>query len=77
MPTILRKNGFSFFFYSNEHPPIHVHVEKGDGDAKFNLEPLVELVESHGLKTRELSDAEEIINEHFGQFIDAWTTYHS
>lgn len=42
---------------------------KGDGDAKFNLEPLVELVESHGLKTRELSDAEEII--------DAWKTYHS
>ena len=69
MPTILRKNGFSFFFFSNEHRPIHVHVEKGDGDAKFNLEPLVELVESHGLKTRELSDAEEII--------DAWKTYHS
>ena len=69
MPTILRKNGFSFFFFSNEHRPIHVHVEKGDGDAKFNLEPLVELVESHGLKTRELSDTEEII--------DAWKTYHS
>ncbi len=77
MPTILRKNGFSFFFYSNEHRPIHVHVEKGDGDAKFNLEPLVELVESHGLKTRELSDAEEIINEHLQQIIEAWKTYHS
>ena len=50
---------------------------KGDGDAKFNLEPLVELVESHGLKTRELSDAEEIINEHLQQIIDAWKTYHS
>ena len=72
MPTILRKNGFSFFFYSNEHRPIHVHVEKGDGDAKFNLEPLVELVESHGLKTRDLSDAEEIINEHLQQIIEAW-----
>lgn len=77
MPTILRKNGFSFFFYSNEHRPIHVHVEKGDGDAKFNLEPLVELVESHGLKTRELSDAEEIINEHLQQIIEAWKAYHS
>jgi hypothetical protein len=77
MPTILRKNGFSFFFYSNEHRPIHVHVEKGDGDAKFNLEPLVELVESHGLKTRDLSDAEEIINEHLQQIIEAWKAYHS
>lgn len=29
MPTILTTNGFRFFFYSNEHLPIHIHVEKG------------------------------------------------
>jgi Domain of unknown function (DUF4160) len=30
MPTILRINGYRFFFYSNENDePAHVHVEKG------------------------------------------------
>ena len=27
MPEIFRFYGFSFFFYSREHKPIHVHVE--------------------------------------------------
>jgi hypothetical protein len=29
MPTVFIKDGFRFFFYSNEHRPIHVHVRKG------------------------------------------------
>ncbi|WP_284734689.1 DUF4160 domain-containing protein [Sphingosinicella terrae] len=31
MPTVFRRQGFRFFFYSNEGSPlepIHVHVEK-------------------------------------------------
>jgi hypothetical protein len=40
MPTILRMNGFRFFFYSNENDePAHVHVEKGDAEGKIWLEP--------------------------------------
>jgi hypothetical protein len=26
MPRILEEDGYKFFFYSNEHRPIHVHV---------------------------------------------------
>jgi hypothetical protein len=48
MPTILRVRGFRFFFYINDHAPMHVHVEKGEGTAKFNLDP-VELVKSKRL----------------------------
>lgn len=42
MPTILNIKGYRFFFYSNEHLPIHIHLEKGDATAKFILEPIVE-----------------------------------
>lgn len=38
MPVVFRRDGFRFFFYSNEgdpREPIHVHVRKGDADAKF------------------------------------------
>ena len=29
MPKIFEYFGFIFFFYSNEHEPIHVHVTHG------------------------------------------------
>lgn len=36
MPEIFRFFGYSFFFYSQEHEPLHVHVEGNGGHAKFN-----------------------------------------
>ena len=41
VPTLLLVDGYRFFFFSNEgtEPP-HVHVERGDGYAKFWLEPV-------------------------------------
>jgi hypothetical protein len=41
VPTVLRWNGYRFFFFSNEgaEPP-HIHVDKGGATAKFWLEDL-------------------------------------
>ncbi|MDD6553438.1 MAG: DUF4160 domain-containing protein [Prevotellaceae bacterium] len=38
MPEIFRFFRFSFFFYSKEHEPIHVHVEGASGFAKFDYD---------------------------------------
>lgn len=39
MPTIANKNGFRFFFYSNEgSEPPHVHVQGHGGEAKVWLQ---------------------------------------
>jgi hypothetical protein len=43
MPKIFEKDGFKFFFYSNEHLPIHVHVRHGGGEAVFVIKEGVEL----------------------------------
>ena len=40
MPTLLNKDGFKFFFYANEHEPKHIHVMRGDGFAKIELDNL-------------------------------------
>ncbi len=72
MPTIFVENGFRFFFYSNEHRPIHVHVRKGDGEAVFDVEGEVVLRESAGLKTRELKEAEHLAVERRQLIIQAW-----
>ena len=75
MPTILEKDGYRFFFYSNEHRPIHVHVRYGNGEAVFNVESEVELRESQGLKLRELSKAERLAEENKKLIIDKWHEY--
>ena len=61
MPEVFRKFGFVFFFYANEGmEPIHIHVRKAGGFAKFWIEP-VELDFAQGLKTQDLTKAEELI----------------
>ena len=72
MPTVFTKNGFRFFFYSNEHRPIHVHVRKGGGEAVFEVENQILLRESVGLKTNELRDAEGLAAEHRQLIINMW-----
>lgn len=63
MPEVFRREGYVFFFYANEgQEPIHVHVRKAGGFAKFWLEPLT-LEFSQGMKIRELARAEELVGE--------------
>lgn len=72
MPKVFEKEGFRFFFYSNEHRPMHVHVRYGGGEAIFDLEPVVELRESIGLKVKELSRAEVLARENLQLIIQTW-----
>jgi hypothetical protein len=72
MPKVFEQDGYRFFFYSNEHLPMHVHVRYGDGEAVFEVEDGVELRESQGLKVRELARAEELATEQRGRIIESW-----
>ncbi len=72
MPRIFEKDGFVFFFYSNDHRPIHVHVRYGGGEAVFNVEDDVELRESHGLKVKELSKAELLARQNQELIWEKW-----
>jgi hypothetical protein len=74
MPTIFYQEGFRFFFFSNEHEPMHVHVEKGDSTAKFNLLP-VTLVKNGGLKPKELKKAQALVSINQGVLLEAWKTH--
>lgn len=54
MPTLFIIFVLRFFFYSNEHLPIHIHVRNADGEEKFEVEE-VKLVSNKGLKTKMLA----------------------
>jgi len=48
-PTIFRAGGFRFYFFSREETRMHVHAQSGDGEAKFWLEPEIELAVNYNL----------------------------
>lgn len=72
MPTILSAFGLRFFFYSDEHSPIHVHVENSDGRVKFALEPSVKVVKNEGMKPKDLKKAQAICETFREEFIEKW-----
>jgi hypothetical protein len=72
MPTLLILFGLRFYFYVNDHHPIHIHVENADGEAKFELENEVKLVYNRGLKQKDIRLAESIIEENRENFIEQW-----
>ena len=74
MPTILIIYGYRFFFYSNDHDPVHIHVEKKDKTAKFNLQP-IELVKSRKFNASELRELRKLVEEYSGFFKTKWYEY--
>jgi len=54
---------------------MHVHVHCQDGEAKFWLEPQIELARNHKLSRFQLKEIENIIEVHYDEFITAWQTH--
>lgn len=75
MPTLFIIFGLRFYFFSREHDPIHVHVEKAGGVAKFQIEPEIKLIESNGLKPNDLKLAESIIEENREVIVENWKVF--
>lgn len=60
----MRVKGFRFYFFSREELRPHVHVQHAEGEAKFWIEPAVELHVNYGLKARRLAEAQKLVEEH-------------
>lgn len=71
-PTIFREAGFRFFFFSREESRLHVHVHCADGEAKFWLEPSIELAQNYGLNDRQIRSVETMIRNHEKDIRAAW-----
>ena len=76
MPELFRMFGMRFFFFSLEHLPIHIHVRNADGEAKFDVVPEVKLIQSKGMKPRDLVLAEALVTERKEEIIAEWKKIH-
>ena len=76
MPTLLNIFGLRFYFYSDEHTPVHVHIENSDGKAKINLVPSIEVVENKNIKAKDIKKALAIIDLYKDEVTNEWNKYH-
>ncbi len=74
MPTVLRINGFRFFFFSDEHLPLHIHVEKGDGYMRVELKTF-KVTDTYKFSQSDERKIIAIIAEHQQELIGAWNEY--
>jgi len=74
-PTILRVKGYPFYFFSREERRAHVHVQHADGEAKFWIDPGVELAANFSLKPKQVTEAQNLIEEHLNEIRNAWTKH--
>lgn len=51
---------------------MHVHVFCADGEAKFWLEPKIELARNFRLSQTQLREARKLIEEQYDEFKAAW-----
>ncbi len=71
-PTVFFEKGYRFFFFSREERRMHIHVYCGDGEAKFWIEPEIELAKNYNLSRRQLKEIEKIIEEHYDEIRSDW-----
>jgi hypothetical protein len=71
-PTIFKEKGYRFFFFSREESRMHVHIVSGDGEAKFWLEPELQLANSYRYNRHQLKEIELLIEEHYHELSSAW-----
>ena len=74
-PTVFRHGPFRFYFFSREETRIHVHVQSGEGEAKFWLEPEIAIAVNYGLSKRQINSALKLVEEHEDEIRAAWTEH--
>ena len=84
MPKIFEYFGFIFYFYSNEHEPIHVHVMHGAKESIFDLIMMngelasINIREKRGaepLPEKDKRTAEMFIHKYYKNIIDKWVKF--
>jgi hypothetical protein len=78
LPTVFREGPYRFFFYSDEgHEPMHVHVERGNDEAKLWLDDVISLVYNFGFRRNEISEIRNLIVLNRSRIERRWNEYFS
>ncbi len=67
-PKFRQEDGFVFKVYSNEEVRMHIHVVKAGCEAKFWLEPEVELASNCGFGSKDLKKITKLVEKYGDEF---------
>ncbi len=72
MPTVLRVEGYRFFFVSlDRSEPPHIHVKRERKVAKLWLDPVV-LERTGGFSRVEINKIVKLVQEHRDHLLEKW-----
>ena len=74
-PTIFREKGYRVYFFSLEENRMHVHVTCSDGDAKFWMEPEIELAMSRGIARHQENEIRRLLEGRRDEITRAWNEH--
>lgn len=74
-PTVFRESGYRFFFFSREEERMHVHIQSSEGEAKFWLEPKIELAKNYRFSKKQLKELESLLEAHYYELTSSWEKY--
>lgn len=75
MPTVFELFGIKFFFFPNDHEPIHVHILYGGKLAKIQVEPEIKLIYNHGIKPKVVKKALASVETFKEDIVTEWHRY--
>lgn len=84
MPKIYEYLGLIFFFYANEHLPIHVHISKADCENKIELFfengklkgwKIKKVKARKQLSDNDLKDAIKFVNKYSDGIVEKWADF--
>jgi hypothetical protein len=74
-PTVFKEKSYRFFFFSREERRKHIHVVSPVGEAKFWIEPVVEIASVSGFSEKEVGQLKRIIIARKDEINDGWEKY--
>jgi len=74
-PTVLKYKGFRFFFFSAEEKRMHIHIVSNGAEAKFWIEPNIEMAINNGFSVIEINELRRIVKENETKIRTSWNDH--
>ena len=74
-PTVFRDGRSGSSSFRAKRNDSHIHVQSPDGEAKFWIEPEIELARNYQLTAQDLSRVLQLVIDHEQEIRDAWNRH--
>ncbi len=79
MPTVIRKNGFQVIIWTDDHPPMHVHVFRAEGELIINLgdeQTPATVRDNYGMRRDDVRRALRLVDDNQNLLTEKWREIH-